>query len=93
MTRLGGHPLLEASNSSVDCNLNSIDLDFDDDMVGSWNRGDAAAETGEFTWSVSLSVDDEGIAASGIIRRESIQVGGLDSRRYNEIHQEPGRQR
>ena len=88
MTRLGGHPLLEASNSSLDCNLNSIGLDFDA-MEGSWNRDDA--ETGEFTWSVWLSVD--GGIASGIIRRESIQVGGLDSRRYNEIHQEPGRQR
>ena len=49
MTRLGGHPPLEASNSSLDCNLNSIDLDFDA-MEGSWNRDDDP-ETGEFRWS------------------------------------------
>jgi hypothetical protein len=88
MTRLGGHPLREASNSSFDPNLNSIGLDFDA-MEGSWNR--EGAETEGFTWSKWSSVD--GGIASGIIRRESIQVGGLDSRRYNETHQEPGRQR
>lgn len=48
MTRLGGHPLLEASNSSLDPNLNSIGLVFDA-LEGSWNRDDA--ETEAFTWS------------------------------------------
>ena len=85
MTRLGGHPFLEASNSSFDPNLNSIGLDFDA-TEGSWNREDTETEWSE--WS-----SDDGGIASGIIRRESIQVGGLDSRRYNETHQEPGRQR
>ena len=88
-TRLGDcHALLEASNCSLDSNLNSIGLDFDA-MEGSWNRDDVGAE--EFTWSEWGSVD--GGIASGIIRRESIQVGGLDSIRYSETHQEPGRQR
>ena len=47
--RLGGHPLLEASNCRLlDPNLNSIALDIDA-VEGGWNCGDAEAE--EFTWS------------------------------------------